>query len=441
MEGSACSARSQREGTIPPPTPGATLGASESTSRRQSSTFDQGNPNAGGSGGGKGNIPPRNTAGAGNPGDSSDDSNSDPEVGKPPKEKATSEKLLEKYIDAMIRNHKGRDKVEAPKPEPYKGYPVDLERFLRQLENVWVLEPHKYKKDITKIRYAANLLHRNTTDKHRDPVKWYEAYHPKIDLAAAQRLPGGARATLDPVWSTWSVFVEFLRSSFATRVGREQAVNQWHELKDTDSIDDFLDSLTNLMWRTGYTEEMAKDQLNRGLNREVGLAWSQTPQKPRSLHEQMALIRDIGHSLENFKTLNKMNQDHHPKSNKNSHDSRQDQSGKERNRSEMTTDRKDKSVELKGIPADILEERKKAEMCLKCGKGPHKWFECFSKQPVMTKTVPKKKGIPQVQDTSKDKKKDDKKEVKISAVGMEDEYGGRIIELVTDSDGEYDILR
>ena len=46
-----------------------------------------------------------------------------------------------------------------------------------------------------------------------------------------------------------------------------------------------------------------------------------------------------------------------------------------------------------------------------------------------------------MQDTSKDKKEDGKKDVKISAVGMEDEYGGRIIELVTDSDGEYDILR
>ena len=46
-----------------------------------------------------------------------------------------------------------------------------------------------------------------------------------------------------------------------------------------------------------------------------------------------------------------------------------------------------------------------------------------------------------MQDTSKDKKKDERKDVKISAVGMEDEYGGQITELVTDSDGEYDILR
>ena len=103
-------------------------------------------------------------------------------------------------------------------------------------------------------------------------MKWYEAYHPKIALAAAHRLPGGAKATLHPVWSTWSVFAESLRASFATRVGREQAVNQWQELKNTDSIDDFLDSLTNLIWRTKYSEEVAKDKMVRGLNKEIELA-------------------------------------------------------------------------------------------------------------------------------------------------------------------------
>lgn len=38
-------------------------------------------------------------------------------------------------------------------------------------------------------------------------------------------------------------------------------------------------------------------------------------------------------------------------------------------------------------------------------------------------------------------KKEDKKDVEISAVGMEDEYGGRIIESVTDSDGDYDLSK
>ena len=67
------------------------------------------------------------------------------------------------------------------------------------------------------------------------------------------------------------------------------------------------------MRRTGYTVEVAKDNLIRGLNKEVGLVWAQTPQKPRSLHEQMALLRDIGHNIENFKVLNKTNHDPKPK--------------------------------------------------------------------------------------------------------------------------------
>ena len=89
------------------------------------------------------------------------------------------------------------------------------------------------------------------------------------------------------------------------RVGRKQILNQWKELKHTDSIDDFLDGLTDLMWHTGYSEEVAKDKMVCGLNKEIGLACAQTPQKPRSLHEQRALHRDIGHSLENCLVLNK----------------------------------------------------------------------------------------------------------------------------------------
>ena len=131
-------------------------------------------------------------------------------------------------------------------------------------------------RDITKIRYAANLREKNGTDRHRYPMKWYEAYHPNINLAAACRLRVGGKATLDPVLSTCSVFVESLRASFATRVGREQAVNQRPVLKHMDSIDDFLDSLTNLICCTGYTEEVAKDKMVCGLNKEIGLAWAQT---------------------------------------------------------------------------------------------------------------------------------------------------------------------
>jgi len=44
--------------------------------------------------------------------------------------------------------------------------------------------------------------------------------------------------------------------------------------------------------------------------------------------------------------------------------------GKQRKREEKEW--KDKEVELVGIPTEILEERKKADFCLKCGKNAYK---------------------------------------------------------------------
>ena len=270
---------------------------------------------SGGSGGGAPPNKPKKSTAGGNLDDSSDNSDSDASdnEGELTKKKSTSNQLLHKYMKARISDQKRRDKADAPKPQPYKGNPKDLERFIRQLENVWVLESHKYKKDITKICYAANLLQKNGTNRHGDPVKWYEAYRPTIDLVVTRRLPGGAKATLDPVCSTWSVFVESLRAAFTTGVGREQVMNQWQDFKHIDSIDDFLDRVNNLMWRTRYSEEIPEDKMVRGLNKEIGLGWAQIRQKPRSLHEQTALLKDIGHSLENFRVLNMETHDPKPK--------------------------------------------------------------------------------------------------------------------------------
>ena len=128
-------AREQRAGSIPPPTPKATLRASQGTNgKRNNITEDllQGLVGSGSDG------PPKTlkgkwTAGGGDPGDSSDNSDSDPSdnEGELPKVKIISEKLLAKYISAMIRNQEHRNKADAPKPQPYKCDPKDLERFLR----------------------------------------------------------------------------------------------------------------------------------------------------------------------------------------------------------------------------------------------------------------------------------------------------------------------
>ena len=124
-------ARARRGGTAPPPTPGAALGPTETTGRQRSTTLT--NTASGGSGGGATPKKPKKSATGDNPDDSSDNSDSDPSYneGELPKKKLTSNQLLHKYVKAMISDHKRRDKADAPKPQPYKGDPEDLERFIR----------------------------------------------------------------------------------------------------------------------------------------------------------------------------------------------------------------------------------------------------------------------------------------------------------------------
>lgn len=94
---------------------------------------------------------------------------------------------------------------------------------------------------------------------------WYEAYHIKIDANAARRLSGAPREYQELKWKTWVVFVESLRSSFSkTEVSREQAVTEWQSLKHTTSIDQYLDTLIRLMWRTGYKGAIVEDKLKGG---------------------------------------------------------------------------------------------------------------------------------------------------------------------------------
>ena len=150
---------------------------------------------SGSSSGGAPSKKPKKSAAAGNPDNSFYNSDNDPSdyEEEVPKKQLPSNYLLHKYVKAMISYQKRRDKVYTPKLQPYKVDPENLERFIKQLENVWVLECHKYKKDITKIRYAGYLWQKNGTDRHSDPMKCYQAYHLKIELAAARRLPEGAK--------------------------------------------------------------------------------------------------------------------------------------------------------------------------------------------------------------------------------------------------------
>ena len=240
------------------------------------------------------------------------------------------------------------------------------------------------------------------------------------------------------------MFVEALRASFSNRVSREQAVTEWQNLKHNSSIDQYLDTLIRLMWRTGYKGAIVEDKLKRGLNARLAKDWARVVNKPETVERQIALVREMGHSMEDYDRTtnhdhNDSKMDHRRKEGKTGKTHHKDpektgdkraQKAKERAKRKYgkePTEWKERNVELKGIPDDILKERRKSENCEKCGKKNHKWVDCWTKEPVITRVT---------HDTSKRQKPDTKKDIKIAALTTRND---RLVEL--DSEGEYELLR
>ena len=285
-------------------------------------------------------------------------------------------------------------------PDPFKGDPEDLERFLLQITNKFIMEPRRFLDDVRKVRFAGQLM------KDR-AYKWYRAYHLQISSRDATRIRGDIE--LDPQYASWDRFEASLRATFGERITRKEAVREWERLRHTTSIDDFVDEITRLMWVTGFEGQQVEDKIERGLNDVMHLEWAKLPNKPYGIAEQLALLRDIGHSIEDamrsdtkrYKMMGGQNQKTKKEEGQSQNQGQPKGAGpkgkgkgkgkgpQEKTSGKLLTSKewKERDEHLKGISKEILEERKQAKVCQKCGKGTHKWFECCTKTPVTSKVV------------------------------------------------------
>jgi hypothetical protein len=237
---------------------------------------------------------------------------------------------------------------KAPQPSKFKGEAHDVDRFLRQCENVFSIETSSFLQDTIKIRYTGNLLEGTAA------VNWYEAYHNLIDQGAADRA-AGQQVQLDPHWATWDTFSHSFRSSFGDRVTREEAVVKWDKLSQTAGIDTFLDQIVQLMWKTGYSGEVVDDKISQGLSTELALDWAKVAVKPALLNERIQLLRHMGHVLERHKKLRTPGAGAEKKGGEKKRAKRKGQSATadtdKQNAGESKTppEKRDKAVELKGM--------------------------------------------------------------------------------------------
>ena len=74
----------------------------------------------------------------------------------------------------------------------------------------------------------------------------------------------------------------------------------WHLLKHMNSIDDYLGKLIRLMWQTSYKGQTVKDKLKQSLNYKLGEDWARVIKKPEMVEEQIVLLKEMGHQMEDY---------------------------------------------------------------------------------------------------------------------------------------------
>lgn len=370
----------------------------------QSTPVDTPEPETGGpEGAGESGV-----AGAGGPPSDpgSDDSDNDP---PPPRNAPRAEwrryasRLREKT--ELLRRSKSQPAAQAPKQtgrvpdvDRFDGTPSKLDAFLRQLRIKFRIEAHKYPDDMIKISYAAIRL-------SGPAEKWYGQYCLKFDPVEQRRL--GRAIQVDPLYATWDYFERALRTSFGQRLTRASYVREWDELKHTKSIDDFVDNLVRLMWLIGYEGAIVEDKIQQGLNEELGKQWSQLWPRPYHIADQLQLLRGMGQRNEDYSRAASKNAGKaagaapsgsgKKESSKNAEKaSKKKEKRKEKKKKESgapagNPDWRDKETELKGISKEVRDARFKEDKCQKCGKDNHKWFECWTKEPVPGKAASSKK--------------------------------------------------
>jgi hypothetical protein len=194
--------------------------------------------------------------------------------------------------------------------------------------------------------------------------------------------------------SFWG-FIE-IRFCFGSRLTREKAVREFEKLEHSKGIDAFLDELTRLIWHTGYSDDGVKDKISRSLNKKLSKNWSTVLDKADNFAVWLIRLREMGHNNErweeqygNSKSLSKSAKASGAKKDEGSkgNGGNRKGSGDSSNGKKRDGGWKDKSVELKGIPKNLLDEGGDANKCPKYRKDNHKWFECWSKEPVTTKVA------------------------------------------------------
>ena len=264
-----------------------------------------------------------------------------------------------------------------------------MKRFVLDVESKFDYHRKALRKDMDKIRLIVPLLEGRAK-------QWYENIHVNVNKQAAARQ--GVPFHKDSVYRKWDTFFSLLQSSFGGKLTRDRSVLEWNRLRHRDGhIDDFLDRIIALTYATGYSGDMVLDKIKEGLTDEMRRNWAMVQNKPTTVPEYLAALRAYAREIEQTATYTDSQHRSRGAGEASEPNPRKEKKGKGKEKrdkkdkppqpqsgtaKQTKPGYKDKETELKGVPESLREERRKAQLCMKCGKPNHSWFKCFAKEPV-----------------------------------------------------------
>ena len=299
---------------------------------------------------------------------------------------------LKKKLKSLEKKRKRLHKPDRLDIRPFDEDADDVKRFVLDVESKFHYHRKALYKDMDNIRLILPLLEGKAK-------KWYENIQVNINRQAAARQ--GVEFDKNNKLRKWNTFFALLQSSFGQSLTRDKSVQEWNRLRHRDgNIDYFLDWIHNLIYATGYTGEMVKDKIKEGQTDEMQRNWAMVQGKPEQIYPYIDALWKFAHEIERTAAYTK-SQNRSQGSGEASESAPEWEKKKEKKEKKEKRDKpsqpqsqpgtskgkgkadvKDRDTGLRGIPNSVIEERKKAFVCLKCGKPNHTWFKCFTKDPV-----------------------------------------------------------
>ena len=235
-----------------------------------------------------------------------------------------------------------------PLPDPFDGNPRHLKEFLTDLDLCFRASPSKYATDNVKVMVAGRLCSNRKVSPWRNT--WLQRWK--------QHEEG---------YKSWEDFERGMRSEFGDHLEKKDACTKFKRIKQTGKLREYISLMQSLNLEAGYTEEIEWEIIYDSLKPKMKKMWAVLDNPLEDLRDKYAKLVKLGAVAEDIEADQKRN---------GTNESGEKRAKKARKEKKSSGEGKPKTDAM--VSKEQWEQRRKADLCYKCGSDKHKIRDCKS---------------------------------------------------------------